>query len=496
MVRLKKLEPVKNSQDSTASTMTLDKCRDCDLVINRKGEKRPAIRCKTCRSNVCFQCAVLDASLCEMMRNAGQEFWGCQSCEAKSADLKSVLDSIQNIHSEMVVIKENQDGQKVEQERMLEGIKVVESVVKRMEDIEKTQADHGERIIAQETSTRQNRDKIDETEKRTTAIEKRLEKMSENAVNVKQTNAIIRELKDLEKKGRNFIIANLPESLEEDDEERKKEDLKQVRDVLSSLKLEDIEPVNVTRVGFSGRYPKKVQVILRTTEECEKVLICAEKTILQNEVWIARDRTWNQREEARLFRAEKEKEENQLSTDGVAPGRGRPRGKGKGPARPPKNPTGSMRGRGSKRPLSGDEKENKWRRTTGGGAARGGGGGGRGARGGRGALSKVPTAAAAAAKAAAVVASAKAATAAAEAAAAEAAAAEAAVAEAAAATAVDNGASPHHQTAMPSQESLITRETTPEGSRQLRQASNRQGTPLPSTSAGLLGAVGGMGENF
>ena len=42
---------------------------------------------------------------------------------------------------------------------------MVETVVRRMEDIEKVQEDHGERIREQEASTRKNTEKIDETEK-------------------------------------------------------------------------------------------------------------------------------------------------------------------------------------------------------------------------------------------------------------------------------------------------------------------------------------------
>ena len=193
---------------STEPTMTLDKCRVCELVINRKGEKRPAIRCKTCKENVCFQCAGLETSLCEMMRNSGQALWECSSCGAKSADLKSVLDSIQNIHSEMVDIKKNQDGQKVEQERMMEGIKKVETVVCRIEEIEKVQAGHEKRLDEQEARTLKNTKNIGETEQRTTAVEKRLERLESDGVSVKQTNAIIRELRAIDKADRNFFIAN------------------------------------------------------------------------------------------------------------------------------------------------------------------------------------------------------------------------------------------------------------------------------------------------
>ena len=77
--------------------MSLETCKSCDLVINRKGEKRPAIRCKDCKDNNCFQCAGMEAMLCEMMRDSGKEFWVCGKCEAKNADLKSVIESIQTI---------------------------------------------------------------------------------------------------------------------------------------------------------------------------------------------------------------------------------------------------------------------------------------------------------------------------------------------------------------------------------------------------------------
>ena len=153
--------------------------------------------------------------------------------------------------------------------------------------------------------------------------------------------------------------------------------------------MEETRPVNVVRVGINGRFPKKVLVILRTNRECEQVMQNAEKTTLPDNIWISRDRTWNQREEARLLREEKEKEENQEASQ-----RGRPRGAGKGPGRPKGTAVGSVRGRGSgsrKRRMSGEEEEVKWRRTGGYGMRGGRGGtggygmrGGRGGRGGRG----------------------------------------------------------------------------------------------------------------
>ena len=361
---------------TTQPEMETSNCKECDLALNRKGEKRPGIPCKECKTEHCFKCAGLSAEICEMMRTEGKSLWTCGDCEKKTVAMKTVLDKIENLHTEIVVIKKGQEGQQAEQERVLEGIKIVETVVKRMEDIEKTQADHGARLLEQETSTRKNGEKIDETEKRTSAIERRLEQIDSDAVSVKMTNAVIRELHNVEKAERNFLISNVQESSSTDAQERKKEDESKVAEIFKQLKTEQIKPVNVIRVGFTGRYARKVLVILRSVEDCEKILRSAENTTLPNEIWISRDRTWSQREEARMNRDEAEKEE----VEGAVPKRGRPRGTGRGtgPARPKKPTSGSVRGRGSrqereesrKRQHSGEEDESKWRRTGEGGRGR------------------------------------------------------------------------------------------------------------------------------
>ena len=350
----------------TSEEMEKSNCKLCELALNRKGENRPGTRCKECKREHCFKCAELSIEFCETVKKMGKDVWSCSECEGKAAVMKTVLDKIDTLHTEMVVIKKGQEGQQVEQERVLDSIKIVETVVKRMEDIEKTQTDHGERLLVQEESTRKNKEKIEETESRTTAIEKRLEQISsDDHVNVKLTNAVIREMYNLDMIEKNVIIANLPESKEEEAPARKKEDEQRVSDVFKELHAEHVKPMNVIRVGFQGRYPRKVKVILNNTDESQTILGNAEKTTLPNDIWLARDRTWNQREEARLFREEKEKQEAQ-GTAGAVPKRGRPPGSGKGPSRA-KN-TGSVRGRGSdsasrKRHRSGEEEENKWRRT-------------------------------------------------------------------------------------------------------------------------------------
>ena len=139
---------------------------------------------------------------------------------------------------------------------------------------------------------------------------------------------MVRELRDIENSRKNLMICNMPESSKEDPNERKKEDEKKVGEIFQQLKAENVKPRNVIRVGHRGKYPKKLLVILSHEEESEKILANAEDTTLPDDIWISRDRTFNQREGARIFHAEKKEQEE--TTDAV-PLRGRLRGSGKGP---------------------------------------------------------------------------------------------------------------------------------------------------------------------
>ena len=373
MVRPKSQRP---SQVDAASDMEVVKCKSCELALNRNGENRPGIRCKECKLEYCPKCAELPIDFCRMATQMGKDVWGCSNCEKKTSVMKSVLEKIDTLHTEMVDIKKGQEGQQAEQERVLEGIKVVETVVKRMEAIEKTQVEHGERLLEQEVTTRKNTEKIVDTEKRTLAIEKKLESIDSDAVGVKQINAVVRELRDIENSRKNLVICNLPESSKEEAEERKKHDEQQVGEVFKQLKADDIKPRNVIRVGHRGRYPKKLLVILKSEEESEKILGNAEKTELPNDIWLTRDRTYNQREGARLFHAEKKDQEG---TDAAISQRGKPNGSGRGPGRPKKNENEKR-----KRQRSGEEDDSKWRRTGESGRGRGAGKGGGGKGGGTG----------------------------------------------------------------------------------------------------------------
>ena len=271
----------------------------------------------------------------------GKSFYCCKECENKSADLKSVLNSIENLASEVKTIKNGQEEQQVETERVIEGLKVIETVVKKIESIETVQAAHEERLSAQESATKSNDEKLEAGLKRLEAVEEKMKKMDDGVLDMRLTNAVVKEVREIERKEKNLVIWNVPESKEEAAEDRKKYDEGKVRDILKELKTEDAEIKNVIRVGRGGRFPSGILVITKTIKDCKKIMQSSEVVQLSNDVRIVPDKTFNQREEARQFRLEKAKQgqedalPNTSTQEGGVRGRGpgRPKGSGRGGGR-------------------------------------------------------------------------------------------------------------------------------------------------------------------
>ena len=59
-----------------------------------------------------------------------------------------------------------------------------------------------------------------------------------------------------------------------------------------------------------GRFPRKIRVILTSAEDCKRVLQKSESARLANDVRLSRDKTFQERQEARLFWREKEEAQN------------------------------------------------------------------------------------------------------------------------------------------------------------------------------------------
>ena len=299
------------------------------------------------------------------MSGFDNQLWKCSNCEDKDKDIKSVLQSIQSLHSEMKTMKAEHQ---TERERVLEGLKsmenVAENVAKRLDTIETTQVTQAAKLENHDKVISLQAEKIEDNSSKLVVLEEQVRKIDTEALSIRQTNAVVREIREIEKRERNVIICNVPESTEETSEGRKRVDEEKVAGILTELESEEIRPVNVIRVGTKGRYPRKILLILGSTDECEKILKKAELVELANTVYVTRDRTFNQRAEARQYRLEREKEEKEGKVS-----RGRGRGRGRGAGRPSRG-QGSLRGRGSssrglprKRRLSQEDDESKRRRT-------------------------------------------------------------------------------------------------------------------------------------
>ena len=333
-----------------------------------------------------------------MMKIRGKSFWTCGNCEAQDADMKAVVDSVnlmkkgqEEQKTELRAIKKGQEEQRAERvkqreerEKVIEGLKVVEAVAKKLERIEEKQEIHEQRLSSHDDAIVKNTRKGEEGERRIKELEDRMEKLEktektgEETSETRQFNAVVQEVREIERREKNIVVFNVAEPTEEEEEARNKADSEKISEILKELSCDDISPTRVVRIGKAGRHPKQLLVILRSVEECDKVMKkCREGGKLKDDNFITRDHMFKQRQEARLFRVEKEKEErNELSSQpgtvrGGARGRGRPRGGGRG--------RGGRGGRGadsaSRKRRNSDETENptdvddesKRRRTGGGG---------------------------------------------------------------------------------------------------------------------------------
>ena len=91
------------------------------------------------------------------MKELPKCYWKCKECDAKTADLKTVLQSIKEeigtLKKGQDDLKKGQDDQQTERERVLEGLKVVETVGRKIDQIETVQAEQNERLVAQEEAS-------------------------------------------------------------------------------------------------------------------------------------------------------------------------------------------------------------------------------------------------------------------------------------------------------------------------------------------------------
>ena len=261
-----------------------------------------------------------------MVKTMGKDFWTCKACESKTSDMKAVLETIK-------LIKVDQAEQRAEREQVLQSLKTVEAVVKRVEKVEEVQEIQEQRISKNEDTIKKHSQKREEGERRLKKLEDQVEKIGQSPFDMRQCNAVAKEVREMEMREKNVVIFNVSEPKEGEEEDTKKEDLSKIQSIFHELGLEGIQPIEARRIGKTGKYPRKILVTLGSREECEKIVKKSrDGPSLTDNIFLTRDRTFNQRQEAKLFRLDKEKEGEEMAPPerGRGRGRGRPRGRGNG----------------------------------------------------------------------------------------------------------------------------------------------------------------------
>ena len=156
--------------------------------------------------------------------------------------------------------------------------------------------------------------------------ERKLEEKIEEVVERKLADAL-EEAKEKEKRKKNLIIVNLKESAKTEIAERKVEDLKEVKKLLSKVAEvgdDDIsEPVRLGKVG--GNKPRMLKVTIKTEEKKREILKKAPQlntntTQAKDRVFINPDLTNKEREQERQLRDEKRERERNGEKDLVIRG--------------------------------------------------------------------------------------------------------------------------------------------------------------------------------
>ena len=165
-----------------------------------------------------------------MMRSMEKSLWSCKECETKNADMKAVLESMKSIKTELTTIKEGQ-------------AEVVEAVVKRLERVEDVQEkQEALQLVTHEAAIKKNTKKVEEGDKRIKKMEEQVGKinrdMSDEVKRMRQTNAVVREIREIEKCEKNIIFGNIPEPSGETAEGQKSEDEARLSEIFKELEMD------------------------------------------------------------------------------------------------------------------------------------------------------------------------------------------------------------------------------------------------------------------
>ena len=191
-------------------------------------ESSPWVPCKDCHSKLCPKFSEILPNLCLSIKEMTSCSWKCKSCEGEKDNIKTLLETMN-----LKLARDEEDREKI-----LTSLKSIESVTKRVEVLEEKQSTQENKLIHHEEIIREQSQKI-----------KELEGKSSHSVDMNQlVNKATTEMAEREKRSRNFLVHQLPESLYTDPDDILNDDRNKVEKLVSNISPK-VHVVRLFRLG-------------------------------------------------------------------------------------------------------------------------------------------------------------------------------------------------------------------------------------------------------
>ena len=301
---------------------TKEKCN-----INLKETSHGILICRKCKREVHYICSELPPYQIQLCLTSKSRSFQCQNCVKVPEELRKKC-----------VQEEQEKVKRLEKE----GSKETKSIEKKIENLKTSfEASLNSKIQELENIVNKRIVEVNEKEtknnKETQYSDVARKEITKNFREVlKQENSRVRnEEKSREITKCNLIIKNIydPANEGKTEEEIQVRDKRSIKELMKDLKLEDIEPLHIKRIGKpptpSNRHPRPIKIVLKNEKEKKDIL--KNVTLLKNTndmICITEDFTWEERSIMKeWFRKANEKNEKEDNEDIKWCVRGSPRTK-------------------------------------------------------------------------------------------------------------------------------------------------------------------------
>ena len=298
------------------------KCSHCHESMV---ENSPWIACLVCQNKFCPGCSDMSPDLCHSIRERKECSWKCLLCEGSGQAKTDETQSVQS-QSLMTLLEAMNERMKKDNEKIFASLKSFESVVKKVDVIEEKQTAQEEKLTDHEEILGKQAEKI-----------KDLEERENQNIDVNHlVDKAATEMAEREKRSRNFLVHQMPESLFTDPDKILNDDRQKVEKLVADV-MPKVQVVRLFRIGQPRQDSQKPRSLLVNTTDANQARAVVNasfaKTLTKipgtKDIQCTKDRSFNQRlvlGKTKVADVEHSRGRGRGQTRGR--GRGRPRGRG------------------------------------------------------------------------------------------------------------------------------------------------------------------------